>query len=151
MTDQTNTVSHRRQEDTMTHKLGIGYKFLIFCCFTMIFGYVMYDYGKQQGHITNVDNRLQVMHEDSKQGLKITEETKKLDKIIEEEVNDFEEPIVDDNGYLSDDFMQLFHAQVNRAKCRGDETVSIHCLTSTGRVWKNGMLEDSDVVSEKSH
>lgn len=110
-------------------KLGPGVKAAVFfVIFGIIFASGFY-FGKKDEQGDQVESEVDVLSIDSAEVAKITEETKEAKVKTNEHIKDFKEPIVDADGYLSDEFLQLLQSKVDEAKRGGDQTNLLRTLT----------------------
>jgi len=75
------------------------------------------------------ESNVERMSADSKQAVVINQETKEHIEEAKNELKEFEKPIVDSNGYMSDEFMQLLQSSISTAERRGNKGGIIHTLT----------------------
>lgn len=110
-------------------KLGPGVKAAVFfVIFGIIFAAGFY-FGKKDEQGEQIESEADVLSIDSVEVAKITEETKKSKVQTNEHIKSLEEPIVDANGYLSSEFLQLLQSKVDEAKRGGDQTNILRTLT----------------------
>lgn len=110
-------------------EMGNGFKALVaFLLWAALFGSgfifgVVYTKGKQ------TDSNIEVLSIDSDVAQEISAETKTKKGLLNEKIKSFKEPIVDSNGYVSLEFMQLIQSQKSDAEQRGNETGFVYELT----------------------
>lgn len=121
-------MENRRKQDTTVFKVGVALKALIFFSIISILFYGGFYFGMQAQQIKQQRTDVEVLHNDSIETFEISTETKKAHAELKQDLKNVE-TIVDDNGYMSDDFMQLLRAAKSDAERRGDKTNIIHNFT----------------------
>lgn len=110
-------------------ELGRGLQYLTItlsaCLLIGIGALGMFAYLKGKQNESNVE----VLSIDSEVGMEIAQETEKQKVVINEKLKKIKKPIVDDNGYMSVEFMQLMESAKSTAEQRGNEASIIRAIT----------------------
>ncbi len=110
-------------------EMGNGFKALVaFLLWAALFGSgfifgLVYTKGKQ------TDSNIEVLSIDSDIAQEITIDTKTKKEDLDGEIKTLRKPIIDSNGYVSTEFMQLIQSAKSDAEQRGNESGIVYELT----------------------
>lgn len=115
---------------TTEFKLGPGIKAAVFfVIFAVLFAGGFY-FGKKDEQGEQVESEVEVLSIDSQEANRIAKATKEAKVETNERIENLKEPIVDADGYLSSEFMQLLQSKIDEAERRGDQTDLLRSFTS---------------------
>ncbi len=111
-------------------EVGIGLRILIYFILLVIMSSTAFYFGNEFQRKQQLKAEIKVLSIDSEVVQKISHETKEKKLELESKIENLEKPIVDSNGYMSDEFMQLIHTAKSDAEQRGNKAGIIYRITS---------------------
>jgi len=110
-------------------EMGVGFRVLTYFIALATVVVASFYVGTMFQKKLQLKSNVEVLSIDSNEAQVISKETKKNRIEVEKKIENLEEPIVDDNGYMSDEFMQLLQSAKSNAEQRGNKTGIIYTLT----------------------
>ena len=110
-------------------EMGNGFRNLAYFIMFSLMAGTFYYFGGEQEKGKQRDTNIEVISIDSIEGQKINVDTKKEKEELNENIESLNEPVIDSNGYVSAEFMQLMESAKSNAERRGNETSFIYELT----------------------